>query len=205
MVEGQTMSKSLGNFYTLRDLLDKGYAPETVRYLLESVPYRKQLNFTFDGLRSAATAIERLRNYRLRLKTSRFPEGINPALEQRAAAATAQFDAALDDDLNTAEALGAIFEYIRETNTAMDGGSFLAGNLASALALLGHFDSIFDVLEPTTSEGALDDAQIEARISERIQAKKLRNFSRADEIRKELLEHGVVLEDTKEGTRWKRK
>jgi cysteinyl-tRNA synthetase len=205
MVEGQTMSKSLGNFYTLRDLLDKGYAPETVRYLLESVPYRKQLNFTFEGLRSAATAIERLRNYQLRLKTSKFPEGLNPAFEQRTAEALAQFEAALDDDLNTAEALGAIFEYVRETNTAMDAGEFLAGNAAGALDLLARFDSIFDVLEPTVAGNALTGDQIEAKINERAQAKKSRNFNRADEIRKELLEQGVILEDTKEGTRWKRK
>jgi len=163
------------------------------------------LNFTFEGLRSAATAIERLRNYRLRLKTSRFSEGLNPAVEQRTAAALAQFEAALDDDLNTAEALGAIFEYVRETNTAMDGGDFLAGNIDAALGLLARFDSIFDVLEPTVAGAALTDEEIKAKIGERVQAKKSRNFNRADEIRKELLEQGVVLEDTKEGTRWKRK
>ena len=205
MVEGQTMSKSLGNFYTLRDLLDKGYAPETVRYLLASVPYRKQLNFTFDGLKAAVTAIERLRNYELRLTTSKFGEGSNQKMEERTKAAREQFEASLDDDLNTAEALGAIFEYIRDTNTAMDSGEFLSGNVAGARDLLSRFDSVFDVLKPTVAEGAISDADVDALIAERVAAKKARNFQRSDEIRKELLEKGVILEDTKEGTRWKRK
>lgn len=210
MVEGQTMSKSLGNFYTLRDLLEKGYAPETVRYLLASVPYRKQVNFTFDGLRSAVTAIERLRNYELRVTTSKFPEGTNAngansKMAGRTKQALAHFEAALDDDINTAEALGAIFEYIRDTNTAMDSGEFLAADVAPARDLLARFDSIFDVLKPTAAEHAIGDAQVDALIAERVQAKKAKNFQRADEIRKQLLEEGVILEDTKEGTRWKRK
>jgi cysteinyl-tRNA synthetase len=205
MVEGQTMSKSLGNFYTLRDLFDKGYAPEAVRYLLASVPYRKQLNFTFDGLKAAAVAIERLRNYELRLKTSKFPEGSNVKMEERTAQALHQFESALDDDLNTAKALGAIFEFIRDTNTAMDSGEFLAGNVAGALDLLSRFDQFFDVLRPTVTAGAIGDAEIDALVQERTQAKKSRNFARSDEIRKQLLDQGVILEDTKEGTRWKRK
>lgn len=205
MVEGQTMSKSLGNFYTLRDLLEKGYAPETVRYLLASVPYRKQLNFTFDGLQAADTAIKRLRNYELRLKTSKFPEGTSARFDERAAAAVKQFEEALDDDMNTAGALGAVFEYVRDTNTAMDAGEFLAGNVAGALDVLIRFDQVFDVLKPTVSEGGITDEQIDALIAERTQAKKARNFARADEVRKLLLDAGVVLEDTKDGTRWKRK
>ncbi len=127
-IEAQKMSKSLGNFYTLRDLLGMGHAPEAVRYLLASVPYRKKLNFTFDGLKAAATSIERLRNYKLRLETGKFGPGTNEKLAERAAAATKAFDEALDDDLNTAEALAAAFEYVRDTNTAMDAGEFPAGN-----------------------------------------------------------------------------
>lgn len=205
MVEGQTMSKSLGNFYTLRDLFEKGYTPEVVRYLLASVPYRKQLNFTFDGLKSAATSIERLRNFELRVRTTRFPDGANEAIIGRTGAAREQFESALDDDLNTAEALGAVFEYIRDVNTAMDGGEFRAGNVAPALDLLSRFDSVFDVLKPSVEEGAISEAEIEALIGERAQAKKTRQFQRADAIRQQLLDQGVVLEDTKEGTRWKRK
>src|SRR6202030_4292733 len=108
-IESQKMSKSLGNFYTLRDLLGMGYTPEAVRYLLASVPYRKKLNFTFDGLKAAATSIQRLRNYKLRLETARFPEGLNEQLAERTAAANKAFDDALDEDLNTAEALAPVF------------------------------------------------------------------------------------------------
>src|SRR5437764_9250174 len=97
MVEGQKMSKSLGNYYTLRDLLGKGYAPEAIRYLLASVPYRKQLNFTFDGLKSAATAIDRLRNFKLRLETDKFPDGTNQKMTERTAAAVNKFVEGMDD------------------------------------------------------------------------------------------------------------
>ncbi len=205
MVDGQTMSKTLGNFYTLRDLLEKGWRPEAVRYLLASVPYRKQLNFTIDGLRAAATAIERLRNYKLRLDTERFPDGLNESMTQRTAASLKGFEESLDDDLNTAEALAAVFEYIRDTNTAMDAGTFRAGNAAGALDLLARFDSVFDVLLPRTEQGVLSDDAIEGLIAQRNEARKARNFARADQIRGDLLAKGIILEDTKDGVRWKRK
>ena len=138
IVEGQKMSKSLGNFFTLRDLLDKGYSPEAIRYLLTSVPYRKKLNFTFDGLQAAKTAIERLRNFQLRLNTDKFAEGRSEAVVQRSNQARTDFETSLDDDLNTAEALAAIFEYIRDVNSAMDSAEFLAGNVADAAAVLHY-------------------------------------------------------------------
>ncbi|HWB98294.1 MAG TPA: DALR domain-containing protein, partial [Bryobacteraceae bacterium] len=205
MVEGQKMSKSLGNYYTLRDLVSRGYAPEAIRYLLASVPYRKALNFTLDGLKSATTAIERLRNFKLRLETDQLPEGVNEQIAGRTAEAGRQFTAGMDDDLNTAEALAAIFEFTRDANTALDAGEFRAGNVQPALDLLARFDSVFDVLAPTAHAGALSDEQVEARIAERTAAKKARDFARADAIRQELLDEGVVLEDTKGGVRWKRK
>ena len=204
IVEGQKMSKSLGNYYTLRDLLEKQYTAEAVRYLLASVPYRKKLNFTFDGLKAAATAIDRLRNYKLRLETGKFAEGASEKLEQRTRDANRAFENALDEDLNTAEALAAVFEYVRDTNTAMDSGEFQAGNVAGALAFLDRFDAVFDVLRPTANAGGLTDAEIDALIAERTAAKKSRNFARADEIRAELAAQGIVLEDTKDGVRWKR-
>lgn len=204
-VDGQKMAKSLGNFFTLRDLMDQGFTPEPIRYLLASVPYRKKLNFTLEGLRAAATSVERLRNYKLRLETDRYPEGASRSITARAEVARQGFDEALDDDLNTAEALAAIFEYVRETNTAMDAGEFRAGNAAETLALLAHFDSIFDVLRPPERSGGLTDAEVDARIGERNAAKKAREFARADQIRAELLESGIILEDTREGVRWKRK
>lgn len=205
MVEGQKMSKSLGNFYTLRDLLEKGYQPEAVRYLLASAPYRRKLNFTFDGLRAAATAIERLRNYKLRLETETFPAGLDAALTERTAQARKQFEEAMDDDLNAAEALAALFAYVRETNTAMDRSLFKAGNTSDALDLLERFDQIFDVLTPSTGAESLSDAAVEALIAERTAARKARNFARADEIRAQLDAQGIILEDTRAGIRWKRK
>jgi cysteinyl-tRNA synthetase len=204
IVEGQTMSKSLGNFFTLRDLLAKGYSPEAVRYLLTSVPYRKKLNFTFDSLRSAATAIERLRNYKRRLETGKYPEGVNEALIERTREAQRRFEEALDDDLNTAEALAAAFEYVRDTNTAMDSGDFLAGNVPSALEFLTRFDSVFEILRPSAKTAGLSDDEVDALIAQRLAAKKSRDFIRADQIRAELAAQNIILEDTKEGVRWKR-
>ena len=203
-VDGQKMSKSLGNFYTLRDLLAKGYTPEVIRYQLASVPYRKKLNFTFDGLKAAATSIDRLRNYKLRLETAKLADGTNEKLVERTDAATKAFNEALDDDLNTAEALGAAFEYIRDTNTAMDAGEFLAGNAPGAFEFLTHFDSVFDVLKPSSTTEGLSDADVEAKIAERNAAKKSKDFARADQVRKDLAAQGIILEDTKEGVRWKR-
>jgi len=203
-IDAQKMSKSVGNFFTLRDLVTQGYAPETIRYLLASVPYRKKLNFTFEGLKAAATSIERLRNYQFRLQTAKFAEGLNPALVERTEVATKAFDEALDDDLNTAEALAAAFEYIRDTNTAMDKGEFKSGNTAGALDFLKHFDSVFDVILPSEKKGGLSDDEVGVLMAERTAAKKARDFARADEIRGDLASHGVILEDTKEGVRWKR-
>ncbi|HTQ54066.1 MAG TPA: cysteine--tRNA ligase [Bryobacteraceae bacterium] len=205
MVEGQKMSKSLGNYFTLRDILGRGYAPEVVRYLLASVPYRKTLNFTFDGLQSAKTAIERLRNFKLRVESGAFGSGLNQALAARTTAAHTQFSAAMDDDLNTAEALAAMFEYVRDVNTAMDAGEMRAHNAAAALEFLTQFDAVFDVLQPTAAGGQMPDDEVEARIRMRNDAKKARHFALADQIRQQLLELGIVLEDTKAGTRWKRK
>jgi cysteinyl-tRNA synthetase len=203
-VDSQKMSKSLGNIYTLRDLKERGYAPEALRYLLASVPYRKKLNFTFDGLKAAATSIDRLRNYKLRLETDKFPLGTNPALTERTRASSVAFDAALDDDLNTAEALGTVFESVRDTNTAMDAGEFRAENVPDALEFLARFDSVFDVLMPTPRTDGLTDTEVDALIAERAAAKKSKNFGRSDEIRSQLAAQGVILEDTKEGVRWKR-
>jgi len=205
MVEGQKMAKSLGNYFTLRDLIGRGCRPEAIRYLLASVPYRKALNFTFDGLQAAEMAIERLRNFKLRLDTDRFPEGSNERAAARSEAAARAFVASLDDDLNTAEALAAVFEYARDANSAMDAGQFGADDRAAALRLFEQFDAVFDVLTPSGSSAGADDSGIEARVAERTAAKKARDFARADRIRDELLAEGIILEDTKSGVRWKRK
>jgi cysteinyl-tRNA synthetase len=204
-IDWQKMSKSLGNIYTLRDIVNMGYPPEALRYLLASVPYRRKLNFTFENLDGAEASIERLRNFVWRLRNDRLAAGTNEAIDSRTASAVSAFDEALDDDLNTAEALGAIFEYVRDINTAMDAGEVRADNVPHALDLLARFDAVFDVLRPTASQSGLSDAEIEAKIAERTEAKRTKQFKRADEIRQELLDGGVVLEDTREGVRWKRK
>jgi cysteinyl-tRNA synthetase len=213
-IESQKMSKSLGNFHTLRDLLQMGYHAEAIRYLLASVPYRKKLNFTFEGLKAATKSIERLRDFELRVTTTKFPPGSNPELTGRSRAAVEQFENGMDDDLNTAEALAAIYEYVRAMNTAIDESQFREENRWDAARVLEVFDSVFDVLKPTeqtttgeqpANSGQLSEAEIERRIEQRTAAKKAKDFQRADEIRSQLLEEGVVLEDTKDGVRWKRK
>jgi cysteinyl-tRNA synthetase len=236
VVNGEKMSKSLGNVYTLRDLIARGYRPTAIRYLLASVPYRSLLNFTFDGLHQARQSVERLRNFHYRLTKEDFPAGKSAELDEAAAHARGKFEEALADNLNTAEALAAIFELVREGNTAMDQGKFLDGNRAAFLDTLARWDRIFAVLEDNDqarlrqfglmkSEAALPseeaaeaggesektlvetlgDEEIEKLLSERESARRQGNFARADQIRDELQNGGVLVEDTKAGTRWKRK
>jgi cysteinyl-tRNA synthetase len=230
LVDGRKMAKSEGNFYTLRDLLLKGYRASSIRLALISVPYRHPLNFTFDSLADATGAIDRLRTFRNRLLAGAFPEGGNSALEAEALAAREAFRNALADDLNTADALARVFELVRSANTAMDKGEFLAGNRESVLRVLADFDAVFGVLEDRDLEAtrralawaqasgrmegvapelvasaSLSDAEVDALVAERNEAKKQRKFDRADQIRAQLAEKGIVLEDSKDGTRWKRK
>ena len=202
LVEGQKMSKSLGNFYTLRDLVGQGYSLAAIRYLLAATPYRKQLNFTLDGLKAAATAIERLRNFKRRLETETFPEGESGELSTAATEANEQFVAGMDDDLNTAQALGAVFNFVRDANTKIDAGEFLAGNREAASSVLNRFDSIFDVLTVEV-ESKVSSEEVERLIGERSRARKSRDFARADEIRDELQKQGVILEDSHDDTYWK--
>ncbi len=204
-VDMQKMSKSIGNIFTLRDLVELGHTPEALRLLLMSVPYRKKLNFTLDSLKGSQTSIDRLRNYKLRLETAKLEEGTNEEISKLCDLALEKFEASMDDDLNTAEALAAIFEFVRETNSLLDEDRFLEGNRAPALELLARFDSVFDILKLTEVEGKLGDDAIEALIAERSSAKKTKQFARADEIRNQLLDAGIILEDTKDGVRWKRK
>src|SRR6202040_2319810 len=139
LVEGEKMSKSLGNFFTLRDLFAKGYKPSALRFALASVPYRRQLNFTFDGLQQAASAVERLRNFADRLKQGKFEPGQHPGMSERIAKAAADFDAGLSDDLNTAQALAAAYDLVREANVAIDKGEFRQADVAAAQQFLATF------------------------------------------------------------------
>jgi cysteinyl-tRNA synthetase len=230
LVEGRKMSKSEGNFYTLRDLLLKGYKASAIRMLLISVPYRQQLNFTFDGLAAETGAVERLRTFLQRVKGAATAVEENVALAAETAKCRENFREALVNDLNTAEARAAIFDLVRAGNAAMDAGTLGAENRAQVLEALSEFDKVFAVLEDQDAEwtkfaldwaeregrlgeasaevlaqNTLSDAQIQALVDERTQAKKSRNFGRADQIRNELAEKGIVIEDGKDGVRWKRK
>jgi cysteinyl-tRNA synthetase len=217
IIDGEKMSKSLGNFYTLRDLFKKGHKPSTVRYLLASVPYRRQLNFTADSIQQAASSVERLRNFVARLNEGRFPAGSNPAMQARAEQAIVDFEAGLADDLNTAVALAAIFDLVRDVNTAMDRGEFRQQDTRHVLDAMEKFDQIFAVLDDNddaklrsigmgSSAPEISPDQIESLIAERQKAREQRNFKRADEIRQELAERGILLEDIRDGgVRWKKK
>jgi cysteinyl-tRNA synthetase len=230
LVDGRKMSKSEGNFFTIRDLLLKGYKASAIRLALVSVPYRHQLNFTFDGLVEATNAIERLRTFHQRLTAGSLALGQNPELQEAAKRAQAEYIEALSNDLNTAEARAPIFDLIRTANTAMDKGQLLACDRDAILAVLASFDAVFDVMEDRDAQAtqhavewaeqtgraaditpellarqSLTDADIDALVAERTLAKKQRNFSRADQIRNELSEKGILLEDSKDGVRWKRK
>ena len=235
LVEGKKMSKSEGNFYTLRDLLLKGYRASAIRFLLLSVPYRHQLNFTFDGLIESTNAVDRLRTFNDRIRKGTWPDTppADDSLTTLIRKGDLDFTAALNNDLNTAEARAAIFDVLRAVNTAADQSRLTRFDAEETLALLDKFDSIFAVLEDRDAEltraaltwaeaegrmadvapevletfgtGALSDTAIDALVAERTQAKQQRNFARADAIRNELLEKGILLEDSKEGVRWKRK
>src|SRR5689334_18215327 len=147
LVEGEKMSKSVGNFFTLRDLLVKGHKPSSIRFLLTSVPYRKQLNFTFDGLKQAAHSVERLRTFQSRMRMSQLPAGANPAAQEAATRAKQEMRAGMEDDLNTARASAAIFDMVREANTLSDRGELREGDKAPLLEALGQFDEIFAILK----------------------------------------------------------
>ncbi|HUI82621.1 MAG TPA: cysteine--tRNA ligase [Candidatus Binatia bacterium] len=233
LVEGEKMAKSAGNFFTVRDLVLMGHKPSSIRFLLMSVPYRKQLNFTFDGLTQAANSVERLRNFRLRLETSQFPEDDNEAVAAIAKKTSEEMTAGLNDDLNTARALGAVFDMVRDVNAAADAGEVRRGDVPALLKVLERFEEIFAVLKdgdaakvratvewakkeglaekisPATAElakgAALSDEQVERLVGEHVQARKARDFARSDAIRAQLAENGIILENTRDGVRWKRK
>jgi cysteinyl-tRNA synthetase len=203
MVEGQKMSKSLGNFYTFRDLIEKGYTPRAIRYLLLSAPHHKQLNFTLEGLRGAETTVERLQDFKRRLNELKPDDGFSPAIVESIESAQRRFEQALDDDLNTAEALAAIHDLVREINTAMAQGAVKSGDKEAILALIDRFDSVFNIFGEVKPE--MLDLEIQALIDERQAARAAKNFSRADEIRNQLTDMGIILEDTRDGLRWRRK
>ncbi len=200
-VEGETMSKSKGNYYTFRDLVDKGFNAAGIRYFLLSVPYRKQINLTFEGLRGAERTVESLRSFRARLADARVETGSNPSLKAVAAKALEEFEAGLDDDLNTSVALAAVHDLSREVNRAIDRHELREDDRHELLELITRFDSVLNVFG--SGEREMLDAEIQALIDERQEARRRRDFARADEIRDQLSSRGITLEDTRDGVRWK--
>ena len=205
-IDDVTMSKSKGNFFTFRDLREQGYSPLAIRYLLLSVPYRKQLNFTFEGLKAAESTTERLRNFSALVREAS-PVPSNGDTEPSARACVAQalekFETAMDDDLNTAAALAAIHDMVREVNTILAANGLSEEDKAAVLDAIEKFDSVLGIFGKESGE-LLDEA-VEALIAERQDARRHRNFARSDEIRDELAAKGIILEDTKDGMRWRRK
>jgi len=204
LVEGEKMAKSKGNFYTLRDLIDRGYDPLAIRYLLVSVPYRKQLNFTFEGLDAARRSLDRIKEFLFRLKSSQFKPGRNPAILAVLTTARKQLDAALDDDLNTAQALAAVFGLIKEGNIALTEGALEEENRSEILQWFEVVEQRLGIV-PTVEALVQVDEKIDSLIAQRNEARRNRDFAKADRIKQELLDLDVIIEDTREGTKWRRK
>ncbi len=199
VVDGKKMSKSLGNFYTLRDLLGKGVDPLAIRYLLIATHYRQPSNFTFEALEAATQALRRIRDFRIRLGEVR---GGGNDLKDVCTASENAFIEAMDDDLNIAAALGSIFDFIRDVNKLMDEGGIGEEGAKNALALLDRLNTVTGLFAPSTEDSA-PQAVLDL-VMERQQARRAKDFARADAIRKQLIEEGWVIEDTADGPRVKK-
>ena len=213
IVDGQKMSKSLGNFYTLQDLLARGVSPRSLRYLLISVHYRQKLNFTFEGLRAARAALTRLDDFGYRIRHAPESASGGERIRTRVNSFLEAFAQALADDLNISGALASLFELVREMNSAVDAGELGLGDRASVLKALDQVDEVLGVIHMSWgdlplahgAERAIGDAEIEEQIEARTAARRSRKFAESDRIRDELAARGIVLEDGPQGTRWKRR
>lgn len=199
-VEGKKMSKRFGNFYTLRDLLAKGYDPIAIRYLLMSTHYRQQFNFTFEGLEAAKGALERLRNFVRRLHETEGNESGGKVATQIARLETC-FGGSMDDDLNIAIALSSMFDFVREINILLDANTVSKEEAAAVGGVMMRLDEVLGVIGKVEVAEALP-TDIDALVQKRETARKSKNWKEADAIRTQLKSMGIVLEDTAMGVRW---
>ncbi len=201
IVEGRKMSKSYGNFYTLRQILAKGYPAITVRYLLMATHYRQQLNFSLAGLDAAKAAIERLWDFMDSMSSIR-DGSPNPEVDNLISQAVSKFEQAMDDDLNISPALAAVFDFVHDINRLTHDGRLSTDDASKVIETMNRFDSVLGVIG---KEEVDIDSDIEEMIAKRIEARKNKDFALSDKIRDDLLARGIVLEDTPDGTKWKKK
>lgn len=204
LVNGTKMSKSQGNFYTLRDLLEMGNSPRSIRHLLLTAHYRKQLNFTLEGIKQSDQALARIDNLLLRLKHIKGGND-NPELASILEKMNRDFIETVDNDLNISGGLGVFFEFVHLVNTLVSEEKVSGEDAAKIIKAIENIDQVFGFIFMEESSSNVDEERINSLIEERLNAKKEKNFQRADEIRLMLEDEGIILEDTKDGTRWKEK
>jgi len=207
IIDNEKMSKSLGNVYNVKDVIDQGFRPSALRYLLLSSHYRKQLRFSWETLQQADESLRRLGDAVARLDTVTGGEA-HPDITEALDRGRAEFDQALQADLNTSAGLAVLFDLVRVLNTAIDVGAMGEPDVRAARELFGHFDRVLGVLSLRQQEDArppVDPAEIDRLIEERHAARRRRDFAAGDRIRDELAGRGIILEDGPGGTRWKRK
>jgi cysteinyl-tRNA synthetase len=202
MVEGQKMAKSLGNYYTLKDLIDKGYSPKAIRFLLLSAHYRQPLNFTFKGLEAAEKTVERLQIFMERLKTAN-GTGCGEEIERLIQKTEEEFEEAMDDDLDINTALASLFNFVREVNRLIDQNKLSREEARKVRELMLNFDKVLGIIGEEEKEEELP-KEIMELIQKREEARKRKDWKTADEIREKLRQMGIILEDTPEGVRWRR-
>ena len=200
-INNEKMSKSLGNEFTLREVITKGFNPLAIRYLLLSVPFDKQLNFTFENLSGAESTVERLRDFCRRLRENYLCDGINAEFQEKTVFFQNEFEEAMDNNLNTSVALASLHNLICEVNKGLAREAVFTEDRRVILEAIEKFDSVFGIFGKTKQE--ILPSEIQALIEERQEARRNRNFPRSDQIRSRLCEKGIVLEDTKNGVKWK--